>query len=298
MITKISNKIHLLSSSSKLLVVGTLSKELEETLDIYFTNKVYLNLNSSSLDNLNESYYKEFDIILFAFTKSDFNLYSKQFNSLPNKAICIIDDEIFIDFKSFLNSSFSTLVNPFDEEIFLEKVFALLAIEEVESILKRKEKVVNRFVDDDTNNKVDEFLDKYSGKIMFINDDLNESLERLKDLEVSEENFKKISLSLVNLSNVMKMNKNLLSLSALFLEFSQFLNSLVLQDIEPSRYSAFDYLTKIIEDLTIYIDELFVYKLFKDVGIFEDSMSNNILYLEAQLFGLEEDDSNDNLEFF
>lgn len=298
MITKISNKIHLLSSSSKLLVVGTLSKELEETLDIYFTNKVYLNLNSSSLDNLNESYYKEFDIILFAFTKSDFNLYSKQFNSLPNKAICIIDDEIFIDFKSFLNSSFSTLVNPFDEEIFLEKVFALLAIEEVESILKRKEKVVNRFVDDDTNNKVDEFLDKYSGKIMFINDDLNESLERLKDLEVSEENFKKISLSLVNLSNVMKMNKNLLSLSTLFLEFSQFLNSLVLQDIEPSRYSAFDYLTKIIEDLTIYIDELFVYKLFKDVGIFEDSMSNNILYLEAQLFGLEEDDSNDNLEFF
>lgn len=298
MITKISNKIHLLSASSKLLVVGTLSKELEEIVDKYFTHKAYLNLNNDSLDNLNESYYKEFNIILFAFTKSDFNLYSKRFKKLPHKTICVIEEEIFIDFKSFLNSSFSTLINPFEEEVFLEKVFALLAIEEVENILKRKEKVVNRFVDDDTNNEVDEFLDKYSGKIMFINDDLNESLERLKDLDVSEENFKKISLSLVNLSNVMKMNKNLLSLSTLFLEFSQFLNSLVLQDIEPSRYSAFDYLTKIIEDLTIYIDELFVYKLFKDVGIFEDSMSNNILYLEAQLFGLEEDDSNDNLEFF
>lgn len=298
MITKISNKLKLISSSSKLLVIGTLREEVDEILNKYFIQKEYINLNENSLKMFNNTYYEQFNIIIFSFNKNDFDLYRQNFTNFPNNSICIIDEPTYIDFKPYLNSSFSTLINPFVEDILLEKVFALLSVFEMENILKTKEKVVSRFKNDNTNNEIDEFLDKYSGEIMFINDDLNDSLERLKDLEITKEIFSKVSATLINLSNIMMKNKNLLHLSTLFSEFSQFLDSLVLEEIEPSRYCTFDYLTKIIEDLTIYIDELFVYRLFKDVKVFEDSMSNNIDYLEAQLLGLSEFDESDNLEFF
>ena len=44
---------------------------------------------------------------------------------------------------------------------------------------------------------------------MFINDDLNENLERLKDLELSKEIFKNISNNMVQLSNILKQNESL-----------------------------------------------------------------------------------------
>ena len=133
---------------------------------------------------------------------------------------------------------------------------------------------------------------------MFINEDLTVELEALKNLDMSKEVFSNISASLIKLANVMKKNINLVHLGTLFFEFSQFLDAIEIDKIEPSKYSAFDYLSHIIEDLTLYIDELFVYRLFKDVKVFEDSMSNNISYFEAELYGLEIDSNSDNLEFF
>ena len=75
------------------------------------------------------------------------------------------------------------------------------------------------------------------------------------------------------------------------------MTQLDLSSISAENYDAFDYLTTIVEDITIYLDELFVYKLFKDVHVFEDSLENNIKYFEDSLCNkVEEDD--DNLEFF
>ncbi len=146
---------------------------------------------------------------------------------------------------------------------------------------------------------IDEFLDKYSGSIMFINDDLNENLEKLKDLDISKETFKSISINLTQLSLVFQKDKKLEHISELFLEFGQFLEHLDFEMIEPANYSAFDLLTTIVEDLRMYINDMFVSKVLKDVYIFEDSMQNNINYFEAKLFGFEiDEDKDEDLEFF
>ncbi len=146
---------------------------------------------------------------------------------------------------------------------------------------------------------IDEFLDKYSGSIMFINDDLNENLEKLKDLDISKETFKSLSTNLTQLALVFQKDKKLEHISELFLEFGQFLEHLDFEMIEPANYSAFDLLTTIIEDLRMYINNMFVSKILKDVYIFEDSMQNNINYFEAKLFGFEiDEDDDEDLEFF
>lgn len=297
MITKISNKISLLSSSSKLLFIGKLDDSLVEIIDKYFDHKEYIDLNYDTLDMLTESFFEQFDIVVFSFEKEEFQSFNKEFNQIPKKSICIISDEIYLDFKNYLNSVNSVLLNPVKEEAFLEKIYMLLSVNETEKTLKTKEKVINKYKNENINDDIDIFLDKYSGEIMFINENLNESLESLNNLDMSKEVFSDISLDLIKLSNVMKKNINLIHLSDLFLEFSQFLDSIDIKNIEPTRYSAFDYLTNIVEDLTLYIDELFIYRLFKDVKIFEDSMSNNISYFETKLYGINNED-NDNLEFF
>lgn len=148
--------------------------------------------------------------------------------------------------------------------------------------------------------RIDQFLDKHSGSMMFINDDLDEDLKKLQDLDISKEIFKSISINLTSLALVFQQDKKLEHISELFLEFGQFLEHLDFDIIEPINYSAFDLLTTIIEDLQMYMNEMFVSKILKDIYIFEDSMQNNINYFEAKLFGFEVDDTeeNEDLEFF
>ena len=79
MITKISNKINLLAKRHKVLVLGTLENELFESVDKYFINKEYLDLNEDTLNILSESFFEQFDIIIFSFNNKNFNLFQKEF---------------------------------------------------------------------------------------------------------------------------------------------------------------------------------------------------------------------------
>jgi len=298
MITKISNKISLLSTSSKILVIGSLENNLTLTIDKYFEHKEYLTFNLNTLNILNESLFEQFDIVIFSFGKEEFEILNKSSIKIPKNSICIICDDIYLDFKVYINEINSILLNPVEEDSLLDKIYSILSFNELENLLKTKKKVINKYKSEHINEDIDIFLDKYSGEIMFINEDLTVDLEALKNLDMSKEVFSNISASLIKLANVMRKNINLDHLGTLFFEFSQFLDAIEIDKIEPSKYSAFDYLSHIIEDLTLYIDELFVYRLFKDVKVFEDSMSNNISYFEAELYGLEIDSNSDNLEFF
>lgn len=297
MITNISNKLNLLTINTKLLIIGNISEELNIVVNKYFKNIENLDFTNDTFNILNENYFEQFNIVLFVFDEDSFSLYKQNYNTVPKNSISIISKEIYFDYWPYINYGYSTLINVVDEDTFLLKLFGLLSIDETNKLLQSKVKVFNKYKDDDINDDIDTFLEKHIGEIMFINDELNESLNRLKELEISKDIFSNISSNLVKLSNIMKTNNKLMHLSNIFYEFSMFIDNLDLASIKPSAYSAFDYLTNIIEDLTIYIDELFVYRIFKDVRVFEDSMANNIVYFETKLNGTSSEE-NDNLEFF
>lgn len=298
MITKISNKLNLLTSTSKILVVGNINSIIDDTIDKYFIHKENIEINDQTTDILNFSLYEQFDVIVFSFDKQSFEIYKKDNRDIPHNGIFIISDELYLEFKPFINKVFATLVGEVSEKEFISKIYGVLSINETDNLIKTKEKVVNKYKNDTVNDEINTFLDQYSGNILFINDDLNENLQRLRDLELSHDIFKNLSTSLLQLSNILKQNESLVHLSNMLIDFGKFLEDLDVEQIDPSNFSAFDYLTTIIEDLTIYIDELFVYKLFKNVHIFEDSVENNINYFKMQLLGTDTNEDDDNLEFF
>ena len=290
MITQLMNKINILCINTKVLIVGKLESHIKEIFNKYFTNIEYLDITEETKNILNQNLYEQYNIIIFSPEDKEI------FPFIPNNAIVILNDTLYCDFKDYNNKVFATLVLPAKEIEILNKIFALLSINEANIIIKAKEKLVKKYEKEQSSHNIDQFLDQYSGNMMFINDDLNENLEKLKNLELSKDIFKNIATALFQLADIFEKENKLNTVSIILLNFGEFLKNLELESIEPSNYSAFDLLTTIIEDLTIYIDELFIYKILKEVHIFEDSMANNINYFEEKLLG-KEDDSED-LEFF
>lgn len=297
MVTKFSNKITLLTENSKVLIIGTLDNQLNDTIDTYFTRKEYIELNENTIEILNENLYGQYDVVVFSLNKVTFKTFKKRINFFPINSIVLIEAILYSSFDSYINTISSLVILPIEEDLFIEKIYNVLSINETNKLLKSKEKIINKYKNDDINNNISEFLDKYHGSIMFLNEDLNENCNRLKDLEISEELFHDISTNILKLNNIVKNNESFTKLSVTFDQLSDFLITLDLDAIAPENYSAFDYLTTIVADITIYLDELFVYKIFKDVHVVEDSLENNIKYFEDSLFN-KVNQEDDNLEFF
>lgn len=292
MITKLTNKINILSSNLKVLIIGTIQGNIDEVLNKYFSTKEYLELTTNSIDILNDSLYEQFDLIIFS--AIDEKLYDK----IPSNAIAILEETNYLNFKNYINKVYAVAIYPIEEQDLVNKIYGALSILETNSIIKTKEKLISKYKKETIDHNIEQFLIQNSGTMMFINDDLNESLEKLRELEFSKDILNSISMNLVKLSNIFYSEESLVSISVLFKEFSQFLQKLDLMTLEPSKLSAFDFLTNIIEDLTIFIDELFIYKIVQNTKVFENSMQNNIEYFETKLFGYENKDSDDSLEFF
>lgn len=296
MVTKFSNKITLLTQNSKVLVIGTLPEQLNQLIDTYFSHKEYIEFNENTIEILNDNLYVQYDIIIFTLNSLSLELFKNTINYFPKHSMVLIESNIYSSLADYINTIFSLSILPISDDLFIDKIYNVLCVEETNKIIKSKEKVINKYKDDDANNNVSEFLDKYHGTIIFLNDDLNDNCERLKDLEISADLFSDISSNILKLNNILKNNKSFNKLSITFNQLSNFLITLDLESIKPENYSAFDYLSTIVEDITIYLDELFVYKLFKDVHVFEDSLANNIKFFEDSLNN--EIDEEDNLEFF
>lgn len=296
MVTKSSHKITLLAQNSKVLLIGTLKDELTQIIDTYFTRKEYIEFNENTAEILNDNLYGQYDVIVFSLDRLTLKLFKDTINYFPKHAVVLAEACIYNSLSEYINSIFSLSILPISNDLFMDRIYNVLCIQETNRIIKSKEKVINKYKNDDVNNDISDFLDKYHGTIMFLNEDLNDNCDRLKDLEISDELFTDISSNILKLNNILQYNKSFHKLSITFTQLSNFLITLDLASIKPENYSAFDYLTTIVEDITIYLDELFVYKLFKDVHVFEDSLENNVNFFEDSLNNVV--DEEDNLEFF
>ena len=297
MVTKFSNKITLLTQTSKLLVIGTLTNSQNQLIDTYFQQKEYIDFNENSIELLNDNLYKQYDVVVFSLNQTNFELFKNSCNYFPKHSIVLINSSEYINMIDYINNIFSLLVLPIQDELLMDTIYNVLCVDETNKIIKSKEKIVKKYKDDEVNDNISEFLDKYHGTILFINEDLNANYNRLNDLEISKELFSDISTNILKLNNILQKHKSFDKLSNTFNQLSSFLMSLDLESIEPANYSAFDYLSTIIDDITIYLDELFVYKLFMDLHVFEDSLENNIHFFEDSLKN-EVNEDDDNLEFF
>ena len=120
--------------------------------------------------------------------------------------------------------------------------------------------------------------------------------EAINNGNLSHDFFINISQKLDEVSDVFSKTKETNSVSVVFLELSDYLKKLNLEDIKPKNLQAFDYLSNILSDVSMYLLDMFVDRIFKDVYLFKDSLQNNVEFMKNALEGVEENEGK--LDFF
>ncbi|MEA1917028.1 MAG: hypothetical protein U9N42_05795 [Campylobacterota bacterium] len=187
-----------------------------------------------------------------------------------------------------------TISYPIDEEIFYKRLFTILSAPYALKSIGRRDIVLKQ--ENVKEDALDSFFDTYEGSSLFISDDLSEMVRALNAGELSVELFQDISKKIDEVADIFSKTKQTISVSLIFKELSEFLQNLDLTKIKPENLIAFDYLSQILNDVSMYLLDMFVDRIFKDVYIFEHSLESNIEFLKHTLFGGNEEDGE--LDFF
>ena len=273
------NRINLLAPEAKVLAVGLTDQKLTAILETCCANVELLRWSDDVLEILNRSLYDQYDVILFWFSPNHTEF------DFPPDAIVIIPRGLSLQDFDCANDVQAILTPPVTESQLLQKIFAALVQKEADRLIARKQIGPPVSLNDAEQLELERYLDRHSGSVMFLNDDLDSHVERLRNLEISHELFTAIASNLTNLTTIFSQQQQLSELSAFFTDFARLLVDLDITRIEPARYAAFDLLTGILEDITTSIHQLFVTKTIKDIRVFEYSLQSNIAFFSETLVG-------------
>jgi hypothetical protein len=150
------------------------------------------------------------------------------------------------------------------------------------------------------NKNIEQFLDNYQGMMLFLQEDLKEYDTRIKSGDISPDLIESICSSLIQMADIFEKEEYISRVSPVFKEFSTFLSGMKIEDIPIHKLDGFEYLSMIIDDLSVYLEEMFVSRVFSDVHIFEDSLSNNISYFKKSISASENNNTEEDgdLDFF
>ena len=108
----------------------------------------------------------------------------------------------------------------------------------------------------------------------------------------------KIAQELDEVANIFSNNKHTISVTIIYENLASYLRNLDLETIEAQNLSGFTYLSEILDDVSLYLINMFVDRIFKDIYVFEQSLINNIEFMKNKLLGIDEDNDESELEFF
>lgn len=189
----------------------------------------------------------------------------------------------------------ATVSYPIERNIFYKRLFGILSIPYAIKSIGRRDIVLkqNNVTENDS---MDEFFDIYEGSSLFVSDELLAMSKELNAGNLSYDLFRNISHKVKEVAEMFSKNDETSSVSVVFQELSIYLEELKLESIDPSNLKAFDYLSDILDDVSIYLLDMFVDRIFKDVYVFRESLKSNIDFMKNTLEGTNQDDGE--LDFF
>ena len=125
----------------------------------------------------------------------------------------------------------------------------------------------------------EEFLDTFEGEVMFLSQDLEELDEKLKTKEFIQEDIELLAQNLGDVKDVFLSSTYTQHIAPIFQNFSEFISLIEYKKLLNNEDSLL-YLTAIIADITTYIHQYFVDRIFSDVYLFQDSLKNSIEFFQ------------------
>jgi len=293
--------LQFLASEYNILYVGKNSRNIYDDISIYFAQASKIDINERTLNNIENTLRKNnINIVIFDLQENNpliikfFHIitsFSDEIMTLlifePNEYKNLSDVIPFVD----INISY-----PINKQIFQKKLFTLLSRSYALNSIGRREIILKQ--KSVTESSIDKFFDTYEGSALFLADELIDLVKKLNDGNLSYSLFKTIANKLDEVANIFSKIEQLNSVTIIYKDFSVYLREIKLENIEPQHLSGFNNLSEILSDVAIYLLDMFVDRIFKDVYIFEHSLQNNIEFTKNKLSGRSEDDDDSDLEFF
>lgn len=283
-----------------LLVYSNISFQESEYVLKSFNTHTHINITNLSIDEL-KAYIiaNSIDVLLIDMDEHAPKIYEiVELLNAKSKKVHIL---LHIDFNCekpyppLINISEGVIAAPFDDDILMYKFFTALSYDSAMSTLaSSKHSMAN--VKNESCEIIDDYLDTYEGQILFLSESLQEYVTDLDNGELSKELISSISVKMDEVANVFANHFYTKRVSPIFNDFSIYLKNLDLNSVDVKNIEAFEYLARIIEDINFYIVEYFVDRVFSDVHVFEDSLSNSIKFMEDKLDS--KSDTSSELEFF
>ncbi len=189
----------------------------------------------------------------------------------------------------------ATVSYPIDRDIFHKKLFTILSRSYAVNSIGRRDIILKQ--ENVIEESIDKFFDTYEGSALFLADDLMDMVKDLNSGNLSHHFMMNIATHLDEVATIFSKTEQTSSVTPIYEELAIYIRELDLENIDPENFKGFSYLSEILKDVSIYLMDMFVDRIFKDVHIFEDSLENNIGFMKNKLSGTTEEDASE-LEFF
>ena len=281
-----------------LYITSNMNQMVSDTLGL-FANKFQIDANEKMLDNLNMILAKNY-INLVILDVRDISSLGVDFY----KAIRKVDEKIVIalvaDFTNLgsaleIIADADTLIDSgVSEDEFSKKIFNVLSpLPTMKNLFDKHLSIREK---SKQNESIAEFLDTYEGSSLFISDELLDILKELDSGSLSGETLKRIAIELREVGDIFDAFDKTKSVVPIYKDLAVYLDTLETGSIKPENIKGFDYLSDILADISMYLVDMFVERIFRDVYVFKDSLKNNIDFMKTTLEGIEDDTSE--LDFF
>ena len=293
--------LRFLASRYNILYIGRDSLKIYDEISSYFASASKIDINKQMLQKIDMTLTKRhIDIVVFDVKDNnpliiDFFLSVKKFNEEIMTLLMFEPKEYkkLFDIVPFVDSNVSY---PIDRAIFEKKLFTLLGRPYTINSIGRREIILKQ--ENVTEDSIDKFFDTYEGSALFLADDLMEIVKDLNAGNLSYQFFENIAKQIDKAAEIFSKAKQISSVAPVYEDLAFYLRNLNLETIKPKNLSGFTYLSEILSDVSIYLMDMFVDRIFKDVHIFEHSLKNNIEFMKNRLEGKSEEEDSDDLEFF
>ena len=251
-----------------------------------FNNTLIEEATEYTIENLNTTISKNSIDIIIVNTKSFQNeLYQTLLDIITYEEIHIL---LCIDSKdkiseNLINLSNSVFTHSITTELFSHKLYS---------------SIQNRIINLNTKDfDVEEsYVDSFEIEIIFIRDELIYISKQIDNGDLSQNIFSRITQSIIRINIIFE---NYLIYSKKIKDSMIYLSKLLEKtDSSNLNIESFNHLSRIIEDISAFLDNYFIKRLFSDLYIVEDSMENSLKFLEISFNKDKNKEDGSSLEFF
>lgn len=296
---KEKNYLHLLAGTKKVLYITQKENQIVSNVSKVFLESFQITANEEMLDNLTVLL-TQYDVSLVIIDAQQVGSLCKFFYDKIQQfderilVMLMIDPKDYIDIIEQFPKVDMIVENNVDEALLEKKLFILLSLIYTKNCLMNENKA---FRDKNLEKEsITEFLDNYEGSSLFITDELLDILKELDSGVLSHSTLIKIANEVEEVSKIFNALEVTKGVAPIYKDLAIFLRELDLNSIKPKNINAFDYLSNILSDISVYLTDIFVERLFSDVTIFQYSLQSNIEFMKNALHGIEKDTSE--LSFF